>query len=86
MTFSDTKISLGETIEVTQFASLKPEHLDLGHQHLAVLSAMNCEVRAEGQQITSASVHFYSLASGEETQCWNLETVLRETSTVAWHV
>ena len=66
------------------FVSLKTEHFDIGQQHLAILSPVNCNVTEAGQPITNASVHFYDLESEQLVECWDLETVLRETSTEAW--
>ena len=63
---------------------MKSEHIDVGRNSMASLSQVNCDVTEVGHAISSASVHFYSLETGEEIECWDLDTVLQDKGTKVW--
>ena len=85
VSFSDkTSLTLVPRVKVSRFSEVKSEHLDLGKHSMALLSPVNCGVNEVGHVITSTSVHFYSLESGNEIECWDLDTVLQDKGTKVW--
>lgn len=77
----------GQTIQMAPFVELKAEHIDIGFESVAVMSPVNCDCSLPGDKIESASVHFYSLNSLKQQECWDIDTrYLSETGSEAWRI
>ena len=70
--YEDGALMITRNLPVPVFVEIKREILDIGHSFLAIMSPVNCDCLKEGDEITSASVHFIELVTGQESVCWDI--------------